>query len=75
MESILKIIQDDWKSFVRKELVDVLTVDLDEALDWIRNNLTPEQVFEPEVLIAWGEEAGLIVEPPEVEETEEEDEG
>ena len=29
---------------------------LDEAIDWIRSNMEPEDVFEPETLLAWAKE-------------------
>jgi len=39
-------------------------VDLDELLDWVRDNLIPTQVFDADKLAAWADANGYVLAEP-----------
>lgn len=39
---------------------------LEDAIDWIKNNMNPEDVFPPSDLEIWAKDSGFIKEPPQV---------
>ena len=39
-------------------------VDLDELLDWVRDNLTPAQVFDADELDKWADANGYVLAEP-----------
>ena len=43
-----------------REFMEVVSPSLDEIINWIKRNLTPEDVFDEEDLIEWAEENGYF---------------
>ena len=45
-----------------REFMEKISPRLDEVIEWIKNNLNPEDVFNEEDLIEWAEDNGYFTE-------------
>jgi len=45
--------------YQEREFMEAISPTLDQAIEWIKNNLTPEDVFDEEDLIEWAEDNGF----------------
>jgi len=45
-----------------REFMEAISPNLDQAIEWIKHNLNPQDVFDEEDLIEWAEDNGFFSE-------------
>lgn len=48
-----------------REFMENISPTLDEVIEWIKNNLNPEDVFDEDDLIEWAEDNGYFIDDEE----------